>query len=152
MTRTDYSKSSVASLSHRVSLCTANDVVLENGAYRITKEKVLSMWASIEPKLGSMFSREGFTVMESTSRQTHVICMRYRRDFDITSSAWIYEERLQSAPRWFKILAVSDENDKWYFKCRLVEQSDMVREPDEPVASCEPIVGGAVALPPGVKL
>lgn len=148
-------QSKIAKLKHRVKLCSQADVVTGDGEFTLSRATVLTVWAGIEVKQSSMFNREGgFAIGEANTRQTHVITTRYRRDIDIGQTAWIYEERLQSAPRWFKVLAVSDYDECWIFKCRLYQQGEAAVAPtDEDDSEYKPeMPGSAVPLPPGIKL
>ena len=121
------------------------DVIDENGVIRLTRRAVLPMWASIEPKLGSTFSPAGFAIMEPKDVQSHLIVIRSYRDFSLSSAAWVYEEREQSVPRWFKILKVKDINDERFtqLSCRLVEKNDIISKPLEPdLLATEPLPHG----------
>lgn len=123
-------KLSIASLKHRVAFCSMEDVVVENAEMRLTRKDVYHGWACIEPKSASQFSVSGFTIKESTEKQTHEIYTRERRDINITSAAWFFEERLQASPRWYKILSYKDDGEGWWcFKCHLVERSDEISRP-----------------------
>lgn len=118
---------SIASLNHRVAICTSTDVVISSGTITIAREDVYHAWAKIENKQSSSFSREGFSIQQPLNRQTHLITIRYRRDIDISAMAWLYEERLQSGARWFKVLGVKDQDSSAQFitlSCRLVERGD----------------------------
>lgn len=86
--------------------------------------------------------------MEPREQRTHYIIMRYRSDIEITTAAWLHEARLKSAPRWFKILNVMDENELgeyWKFEVRLMENSDEAIEPTAPNQ-------GHLYVPEGIKL
>lgn len=143
----------IAKLRHRVHLCSQKDVILE-GTMRLRREGVMSMWAAIEEKQASAFSPHGAAMNEPRNRRTHIIKTRYHRDIDVTVMAWLYEARLKSAPRWFKILKVSVTEDKGtqYFKfdCRLVESTAEAVEPVAPAPGGQP--GVIWGLPEGVKL
>jgi head-tail adaptor len=124
-----------------------------DGMLKLGREGVLTMWASIEAKLAQAFSPTGATMNESRSVRTHIVMTRYHRDIDVSALAWLYEARLKSAPRWFKILKVSVTEGKgsqmFKFEVRLVEsKADIV----EPVAEKAAATGPAWGLPEGVKL
>lgn len=142
----------IANLRHRVHLCSQKDVVID-GTLKLAREGVLSMWASIEAKAAQMFSPRGAAMLESRNKRTHIIMTRYHRDLDISALAWLYEARLKSAPRWFKILNVSvtegKGNQYFKFECRLVESAADIAEP---VAEGSTATGAAWGLPDGVKL
>lgn len=143
---------SIAQLRHRVHLCSQKDVVVDN-TLKLNREGVLSMWAMIEAKAASAFAPTGAVVNEERNKRTHIIWTRYHRDIDVSIMAWIYEARLKSAPRWFKVLKVTstEEGGSEYFKfeCRLVESTaDIVEPVPEKANTNAPVLG----LPPGVKL
>lgn len=140
-------KLSIAALKHRIKLCSMQDVVVETEGMRLTRTEVFTAWAAIEAKAGSMFAGNGTVIDEPLSRQSHMIGIRYRSDFSITSAAWAYEERLASEPRWYKILKVKEQGCEWWvLSCRLVEKSDLISKPQEPNS------GFLVGLPSEVKL
>lgn len=116
---------------HRLSVCRQEDVVLENDLlYR--KHEIYTGWAMVERRRAQTFSPDGQSVLEEHNRRTHFIRMRYRPDVEITMAAWLYEHRMKSAPRWFKVLNVGDEyEDSRYFlfECRLMEQGDQTIKP-----------------------
>lgn len=143
---------SIAQLRHRVHLCSQKDVVVE-GTLRLNREGVLSMWAMVEAKAASAFAPTGAVVNDQRNKRTHIITTRYHRDLDVSVMAWIYEARLKSAPRWFKVLKVtqSEQGGSEFFKfeCRIVESAaDIV----EPVPEKDQHPSLVMGLPPGVKL
>jgi head-tail adaptor len=143
------SKISVAALRHRISLCTMQDVVVDGDEMRLTRKEVFGAWAAIEAKRGSMFAQGGVVIQESLDVQSHLITIRYRYDYAISSAAWVYEERRKSEPRWYKVLSVKDTTSEWWvLSCRLVEKSDFVSQP-QPDAPANPFL---VGKPQGVKL
>jgi hypothetical protein len=116
---------------HRVQVCSAEDVVV-NGKLEFRQKFIYDGWAMINPRRTQTFSMEGQTVFEEKDRRTHFIHMRYNPNVLLTTSAWIYEARLKSPPRWFKILFSGDEyEDSRYFKfdCRLMSTGDDILEP-----------------------
>lgn len=151
---------SVGKMSHRVVLCTMQDVVNEAGEMRLTRQGVREVWASIEERRGSFFNREGEAIREAAEQRSHKICLRVCPDIEISGHAWVYEQRKSLASRWFKILDVSEERGTevagrdarfWCLHCRLVERSDEVSKPVAPPT--EPAVAAApVPLPAGVRL
>lgn len=146
------SEITIAALKHRVQLCSMQDVVIEAEGMRLIRTEAFKAWAAIETKSGSMFAKEGVVIDEPLSRQSHLITIRYRHDFVISSAAWLYEERRKSEPRWYKVLKVKEADCEWWvLSCRLVEKSDLISKPQEPgTANAEE--GFLVQLPPGVKL
>lgn len=141
----------IADFRHRVSICSMNDVVDNNGTMQLIRKDVYQCWAKIYGVRGYQQSKAGYTVKENLNYRTHVVAIRYRRDIDMTTAAWIYEERRQSPPRWFKIVNSVDGDDNSEFleiEARLVENS-----PDavSPVADVLKTLG-AIPLAKGVKL
>lgn len=124
---------SIAELKHKVLVCSAADVVIADGEIVIERKAVYSAWAKIEAKAPSTYVPQGVTVAEPREKTTHVISIRYRSDIQISSSAWLYEERLKSAPRLFKITRLIEDCDFFTFYCRLTERGDLIT----------PIVGAA---------
>ncbi len=145
-------KLQIASLRHRVKLCSQKDVVNADGDLQLNREGVLSMWASIEEKAASAFSNRGAELTKSGEKRTHIVMTRYHHSFDVSNLAWLYEERMKSSPRWFKILRVGQTEHKgsqmFKFECRLMERSDSAVKPIEPLNELSPALG----LPEGVKL
>jgi head-tail adaptor len=137
-------------LRHRISLCTSADVVTEEGQLMLVRSDVLSTWAKIEAKTTSMFSRAGYNILEDRNRQTHLAFMRMRRDIEISSAAWIFEQRMQSGARWFKILGIKEEDGTWIaLSLRLIERGDDLVEPvSEPATE----VPGFTVVSHGVEI
>ena len=125
----------IRKLRHRVHLCSQGDVMNEDGQLVLKRKGVQSMWAGIEPKKANRFSAMGANIDKSRSK-THVIYTRYHPDIDVTSMAWIYEERAKSAPRWFQVLNITQTEDGgtelFMFECRLRERSVDASEPLDP--------------------
>jgi head-tail adaptor len=117
---------------HRVIVCSQKSDVDEEGRLLITRAGVIQGWAAIEPVKAIRFSRDGVAMQKNTSQPTHDVTMNYNPDVNISVSAWIYEHRLKSPPRWFKVLSVINVDEcSQYMKlrCRLVEANDDVTEP-----------------------
>lgn len=134
-------KLSSRDLKHRIALCAGQDVVTDNGTLILTRKDVLNTWAKIESKAASMFSRQGFAIMEDRNKQTHLISIRMRRDIDITSAAWVYEERMQSGARWFKVLGIKDDgedSDVTILSCKIIQRGEDLVEPVETSATENP--------------
>lgn len=141
----------IAKLNRRVVLCSQKDVVVDKGTIRLNREGVAEFWAAIEPKKASEFTVNGMATKDTRNRRTHIIKMRYRYDLNLSDMAWVFERRLKSSPRWYKVLNVEEveqnRSQYWKLECRLVERSDDLVEPTEAVT------GGVVQpLPSGVKL
>jgi head-tail adaptor len=142
---------SIGEFKHRLMICSMKDVVIQSATMLLVRQDVYKAWAMIMPKRTSTFSKEGYAVKESNEQASHKILIRYNPHVDVTSAAWLYEERLKSPARWFKILGVAnkDECSEYFeFSCRIVEQSDLVEKPVKDAAS----VVGAMPLPKGVSL
>lgn len=121
---------SIADLKHRFTVCSQSDVVLIGGDLSLSRTGLYEGWGSLEFSRGSFFAKNGAAVEESRNSPNATIRMRYRTDILISSGAWIYEARLKSAPRWFKILSVVEDDCNFFvFKVRLVERGDDVLEP-----------------------
>jgi head-tail adaptor len=136
----------VSDYKHRITICTSVDVV-EGPLMVMTRKTAFDTWASIRSHRGALFSKDGVAIQEQRSNSSHEIMIRYRTDREISATAWIYEQRLKSSPRWFKVLSVEDADEDsrvWKFRCRLVERADDVSKPVEP--------SGAMPLPEGVNL
>lgn len=134
---------------HFVQVCSADDVADGKGGISYQKKMVLEGWAMIEARRAQTIDPHGISVMEERDRRTHFIRMRYRPNVLITSSAWIYEHRRLSAPRWFKVLHWSDELEDgqyWKIECVQYEVSDEAPRPTEPTNS------RLHSLPEGVEL
>jgi head-tail adaptor len=139
-------------LKNYVALCTALDVTTEGGDIVLLRKDVLNTWAKVEAKQPSMFSKSGYAIMEERNRQTHLITIRARYDIEITSAAWIYEERMQSGARWYKVLGIKDDGTDTGFtvmSCRLVERGDNLVDPIETPSTENP---GIEAVKQGVIL
>jgi hypothetical protein len=143
-------KVSIADLRHRVKLCTALDVVVEGEGLRLARKEAFGAWAAIEAKRGSMYGPNGVVIQENANVQSHLIVLRYRYDFVISSAAWIFEEPLKSEPRWYKILSVKDTTSEWWtLSCRIVEKADDISQPQGDASEERAFL---VGLPQGVKL
>lgn len=138
----------IARMRHRVMLCHMDDVVEQNGEMSLKREGIREVWANITDRRGSMISQQGYTIMEPEKQVSHFITTRYMYDLDIRSTAWIYEKRLKSPPRWFKVLEITDHRLVYLFAVHIVERSDAATPP---VAST-PGIAEPIPLPPGVKL
>lgn len=124
---------SIGSRKHRIVVCSARDVVETPDSVSISKIAVFQGWASVEMKKASTFSQTGFSVQQKEDLATHYVTMNYRPDVDITVAAWMYEERLQSPPRWYKILRYGELDERfWRFEVRLVEKSEDSPTPRSP--------------------
>lgn len=124
----------ISKLTHRIQLCSMNDVIVNANKIDIVRKEVFECWADIYAVRGTFKSRQGYVIRDPNNEEyrSHVITIRDRRDIDFTGYAWIYEKRMKSQPRWYKILSVADidETGIWLeFEVRLVEQSDKTVAP-----------------------
>lgn len=117
----------IADRKHRFKVCTQDSIILENGMPVLQRKETWVGWGSLKFSRGSQFAPNGAAVEESRNSPSATIEMNYRTDVLVSSLAWIYEERRKSAPRWFKILSVSETRDCFVFKVRLVERGDDVQ-------------------------
>jgi head-tail adaptor len=126
------------------------DVVESDGNMSLSRKDVYHSWARITVSIGSNFGKDGLSIGQSRDVRTHKIMIRFRRDIDFTQTVWFYEERLQSAGRWFKVIAWQDYDEAANFleaDVRLVERGAVLSPPTEPNA-----LNAVVDLPPGVAL
>ena len=121
----------ISDFRHRVSLCTMYDVVESGSTISLSRVPHAEMWAKIYalPHLPSFISPMGFAIKEKGDRVTHWITIRYKADLDFTSAAWIYEPRIKSPPRWYKVLGFYDSRLWITVHAHLVEKSVAVTPP-----------------------
>lgn len=121
-------------LKHRVALCRADDVVVDGGTMEIRREAIRWTWAAIEHQthMASYLSQAGFAIKENAQRPTHRIRVRYGHELDYSATAWVYEERLKSPPRWYKFLGFVEEGCFVMLECHLVERNDDAKPMVEP--------------------
>lgn len=135
----------ISQLRHRVQLCSQKDIVVQGNMF-FTREGVTEVWAEVLAKNPQVFGLGGDAINEREKR-SHTIRIRYRTDIAVTSYAWLYEKRLKSPPRWFKVLKVTETEESgsqfYIFDVRLVERSD---EALPPTSS-----GPAKGIPDGVS-
>lgn len=133
----------IAEMGHRITVCTMQDIILDNGVMALRREGLFCGWAAVRTKRGSFFVKNGDAYKESRDRPSHEIVMNHQPDMDMSSSAWLYEERLQSPPRWYKVLDVEEGNEhaQTCFTVRLVERSDSATPPAPSVAPCDDKTG-----------
>lgn len=120
-------KVKMSDLSHRVALCTMHDVIDKDGAMHLIRSPVMWIWAYIDNALNlpSFISPDGFAFRESYDAwKSHRIIIRAQSGVQATSAAWVYEMRLKSPPRWYKVLGFN-ESDAWLLLItHLIERSD----------------------------
>jgi len=140
---------SISALRHRVSLCTQQDIVTADGGLRLPRAHVTTVWAAIEQRRTNSFGPNGaVSYVQDRNKYTHRIYIRRNPELLVTHTAWLYEARTKSAPRWFKVLDVGETDSLWSplilnqrrasymplfrFDCMLVERGDDLQEPEEP--------------------
>lgn len=125
----------IGSKKNRILVCSSADVVSNKSTMTLVRAGLFSGWAYIKPKKGSQFTRDGYTYGQKNEFVTHTITMNYRPDVDITTAAWLYEDRRLSLPRWFKVLNVMETDPReWVFEVRLTEKSETGAVPKENLA------------------
>lgn len=122
----------IALLKTRILLCSQDDVVVEGGQLKLIRKGIRECWARVDERRGSLTGVDGLTIKDLEDQQSHIIMTRYMWDIDMRNTAWIYEARRKSPPRWFKVLGVADSRLAYILSCRQVERSD---EAIVPVAS-----------------
>lgn len=149
----------LADFGHRVQVCTMEDVRVSNDTMSLIRKDVYKCWARIEPVRQTMFTRKGFAAQDPIDERTHEIYIRYNRNIDFTSSAWMFEARRKSPPRWYKLLryvVFREEAEYIQFDAKLVEQSDMAVRPltheQQRQEAEKKKFTDAAPLPQGVKL
>lgn len=138
-------KSTIKDRGHRFHVCRQDDIVLSNSMPVLQRKAAWVGWGSLKFSRGTQFAPNGGAVEESRNSPSATIEMNYRPDMEVSSLAWIYEERRKSSPRWFKILSVTEGRDCFVFKVRLVERGDDVQRPvtpDTPAPEANDMVPG----------
>lgn len=122
-----------------------NDIVDEGGTMRLAREVVSLTWAQIEARRGAFIGVSGYNIDPLEEKRTHLITVRYRTDLEFTSAAWIYEKRLKSAPRWYKVIEILNDHSEFVsIWCHLAEQADTATPPVAPMSGRK--------MPSGVEL
>jgi hypothetical protein len=129
-----------ADMEHRIAMCHQSDVVIENGMMQLQRTSVVWTWARIKTYYGvpAFIGQQGYAIIDPASRATHAITIRGGHDLDISAMAWVYEKRLKSPPRWYKILGFTDPVGWIHMTARLVEKSDQVVPPHDSILSAQP--------------
>jgi hypothetical protein len=135
----------IKELKFRIAVCSANDVVEQDGTMTLRRVVKVRLWAKIKhsPFRPSFMTPEGYAVLERYNNwETHKIWVRAGAGLVVSTAAWVYEERLQAPPRWYKVLGFVEDGHWLMLSCHLVERSDQVKPP----------VGGLQAVPSPVEL
>lgn len=119
----------ISDLKHRVALCAARDVIENGSTMALSRTEVARVWAKIESMQPSFISRMGYAILEAATYPSHTIAIRGQAGLDITSAAWVYEERRKSEPRWYKVLGFREKDCWLVLSCHLVEKSDFAAPP-----------------------
>jgi len=134
----------ISDLSSRVAVCSMKDVVEQNGQMELRRKEIATLWACVRPNTTSMsfMSPYGYATMETADRRTHFIYIRRKTYLDITTAAWIYEQRRVTPPLWYKVLGYYEEGCWITMPVHLQERSDLAQPP----------VGNLHAQPSRVRL
>src|SRR5262245_59721101 len=126
----------ISDLNCRVVLCTMQDIVEQDGQMALRRQEVARIWASIKvssisfASAMSFMSAQGYASVDNPDRVTHKIVIRRQSYLDVTSAAWIYEERRITAPRWYKVLGFYYWEGNWIvIPVHLQERSDQAQPP-----------------------
>jgi hypothetical protein len=123
-------------MNHRVALCTQKDIVVNAQTMELRRTSVVWAWARIKSHYGLpfMIGQVGYTIMDPVTKATHAITVRNGLVDNVTSMAFVYEEFRKSAPRWYKVLGVSEPDKFLVLTTRMVEISDLVTSPQSVLA------------------
>ena len=118
-------------MNRRVVLCTQKDIIVDSKTMELRREAVVWAWARIKSHYGLpfMIGQSAYTVMDPSTKATHAITVRNGLVDNVTDTAFVYEEFRKSAPRWYRVLGVSEPDKFLVFTCRMVEISDMAIPP-----------------------
>jgi hypothetical protein len=118
-------------MKHRIALCSQKDVVLDGQTMALVRTSVVWCWARVKSHYGLPFyvGQQGYTISDPVTKATHAITIRNGLVDNITNTAYVYEEFLKSAPRWYKVLGISEPDKFLVLTTRLIEMSDMVNPP-----------------------
>jgi hypothetical protein len=113
-------------LKHRIELCSMREEVVNGATMELKRYPIVRCWAMIEHQYynPSFISPIGYAILESRERTTHIITVRNGLAIEVSSSAWVYEERRKSPPRWYKILGYSEEGNWLSMHTHLIQKSD----------------------------
>jgi hypothetical protein len=117
-------------------MCRQQDVVVSADTMELVRTSVVWTWARIKSYYGvpAFMSQAGYAIIDPHNRATHAVTIRGGLEIDITATAWIYEKRRKSAPRWYKILGFTDPVGWIHMTARLIEKSDLALPPLSPLS------------------
>jgi len=107
------------------------DVVEKDGQMELRRKEIATLWACVRPNTTTMsfISSQGYAIREAFDNRTHNIYIRRKTYLDISSAAWVYEQRRITAPLWYKVLGYYEE-DCWIIMIvHLQEHSDRAQPP-----------------------
>lgn len=140
----------IADRKHRVVICSQKSDVDDDGNLIVNRKGIITGWAAIDVVKPSRFSSSG-QVVSKGEQPTHKITMTYNPDVNISVSAWAYEHRLKSPPRWFKIQSVVNIDECSRFMALTVRMTETTDEAEEPIEETNSGFG-ASSLPEGISL
>lgn len=124
----------IGDLRHRVKLCTAKDVSITDGVLMLARQEVVECWAKVEERRASSFTPNGHVVDDGKPKASHYITIRWRADILFSTTAYFYEARLQSPPRWFKVMGegnVCEASRFFKIPVRLIDRADDTMMPSQ---------------------
>jgi len=124
-------KLNIADRRSRVTLCSSDDVVEENGDLYMKREGHYAAWAAIQPIRATQFGGLGYEISNGDigAKYTHSIAIKFRADIDFTIWAWVFRERRKSGAQWFRVLATTDDEAFFYLYCQLYERGENMIPP-----------------------
>jgi hypothetical protein len=108
-----------------------HDVIEKDGNMSLAREARMWVWAHVDAALNlpSFISQAGYAIFNPVSQATHRVIIRAASGVEATTAAWVYEKRLRSSPRWYKVLGWT-ESDMWLLlNTHLMERSDQAQPP-----------------------
>lgn len=146
-----YARKGIADYTHRIVLCSGYDEIAGAAQVFQSKYAIAEVWACIkEVRTTFHVGSRGTDVEEGKDRYSHNITIRWRPDLNITGHAWVYEKRVKTGGRWWKVIGIKETDEsqlEFVLQARLAEKSDFVAAPTAPAPT-----SGATPLPAGVRL
>jgi head-tail adaptor len=133
----------IAQMKHRVVICSSDAKLDENGKVVLSRNSEVELWAAVEEVRQPAYLKSGLNLEQEY--KTHRIMTRNLREYDFTIAAWIYEHRVKSSPRWYKVMSFSDDGPYMMFETALRSRADLAAL----VPNCGSVT---VPLPTGIKL